>query len=108
MMDPCNCYTIALLIINHAQHDWSCLEGFTCKRLEHKQEREKHNLVLQREMKYINLIGGSSLQMEGLIDTTEEEQERESWFTTIKLGVTSAMKNVYFTIKIRTQQNPNH
>ena len=38
--EPCNCYTIAPLVINQAQLDWPRQEGFFCKRIEeHKQER---------------------------------------------------------------------
>lgn len=43
---------------------------------EHKQECEERNLMLQIELKYINLVGSSSLQMKGVIDIVKKEQEK--------------------------------
>jgi hypothetical protein len=61
---------------------------------------------LQIELKFIKLIS-SSFQLKGLTDTIEYEQEQGHGFTVVKLNVTSAMKNVCFTRKTRTQQSTN-
>ena len=49
--EPCNCYTIAPLVINQAQLDWPRREGFPCKRIkEYKQE----SVNTQSKIAYVN------------------------------------------------------
>jgi hypothetical protein len=74
---------------------------------EHKQECKEHNLKLRIWMKFIKLIWSSSIDLKGLVDIGEQEQEQGVWFTTFELCITSAMYNVCFTRKNRMQQPPN-
>jgi len=49
--EPCNCYTIAPLVINQAQLDWPLREGFPCKRIE---EYKQESVNTQSEIAYVN------------------------------------------------------
>jgi hypothetical protein len=75
---------------------------------EHKQERDERNLKLQINMRLLNLIEGSSLELKGLVATGKQDEEQEPWFTTSDLGDTIATNDVCFTRKTTTQHpNPN-
>ena len=67
-----NRYTTAPLVINQAQLDWPCQEGFSCKRIEeHKQE----DINTQSDIANIdeeNQRGVQELDSKGLIDIVEE------------------------------------
>ena len=49
--EPCNCYTIAPLVINQAQLEWPLREGFPCKRIE---EYKQESVNTQSEIAYVN------------------------------------------------------
>ena len=71
--EPCNCYTTALLVINQAQLDWSCQEGFSCKRIEeHMQEDVNTQSDNCKHGWNKDKYGVQSLGSKGLIDTDEE------------------------------------
>lgn len=74
---------------------------------EHKNEHEECNMKLQIYKKFFKVIGGSSVDSKGLVDTYKEDQELGLQFTTIDLDDTSAKNNAYFRRNQRTQQNIN-
>ena len=73
--DPRNHYTIAPLVINHANAIDLTEKAFLQANREHKQERDERNLKLQINMRLMNIIGSSSLYSKGLIAIGEQDQE---------------------------------
>ena len=61
------------MVINQAQLDWSCQEGFSCKRIEeHKQERINTPSEIADVYEAKIKVGVQELDSNGLIDTVKE------------------------------------
>ena len=88
--DPCNCYTTAPLVINHANTIDLAEKAFLQVNQEHKQERDERNLKLQINMRLMKIRRSSSLYSKGLIVIGEQDQELGLWFTASSLGGTVA------------------
>ena len=68
-----NRYTAAPLVINQAQFDWPCQEGFSYKRIEeHKQKRINTQSEIANVYEAKIKVGVQELDSKGLIDTVEE------------------------------------
>lgn len=52
-------------------------KAFLQENREHKKENEERNLKLQLYMMFTELIGGSSLDLRGLVNTGEQEGNRD-------------------------------
>jgi len=77
---PCTTLLIAFLQVNR----------------EHKQERDESNLKLQLYMEFSKLIRGSSIDLKGLVNTSEQDQEKGPWFTTVHHGDTKCSEPCLF------------
>ena len=98
---PRNRYTTALLVINHVNTIDLAEKAFLQANREHKQERDERNLKLQINLRLMITRWSSSLYLNGLIATGEQDQELGPWFTASGLGGTVPAKRCLFYEEIK-------